>query len=171
MGAPKGNKNSTGRKPRYKKEYDEQARKLCLLGATDSELADFFSVTETTINNWKLRHSSFFESIRAGKVLADMEVANSTYNRALGYDYIEEQAHKLRNSTGHGQYTEKMEIVPVKRHMPADPKSQHLWLLNRRPDKWRDRKEHKVESTSVNHNVEVSAEEARDINKALEDEY
>jgi DNA-binding XRE family transcriptional regulator len=33
-----------------REEYDEQARKLCLLGATDAELADFFGVSEQTLN-------------------------------------------------------------------------------------------------------------------------
>jgi hypothetical protein len=31
-----------GRPTKYKEEYNEQAYKLCLLGATDKELADFF---------------------------------------------------------------------------------------------------------------------------------
>ena len=42
-----------GRPTKYKAEYAEQARKLCLLGATDMEMADFFEVSEFTINKWK----------------------------------------------------------------------------------------------------------------------
>ena len=57
-----------GRPTNYKKEYDEQAYKLCLLGATDKEMADFFNVKEQTINNWKKNHPSFFESIKRGKI-------------------------------------------------------------------------------------------------------
>lgn len=45
--------------------------KLCLLGATDKELGDFFNVTEQTINNWKKDFPSFFESIKRGKIDAD----------------------------------------------------------------------------------------------------
>lgn len=52
-------------------EFNEQARKLCLLGATDSELADFFGVCERTINNWKSEFPAFLQSIDAGKISAD----------------------------------------------------------------------------------------------------
>ena len=45
-------KNKGGRPPgtgKYKEEFDKQAYKLCLLGADDKRLADFFGVTETEI--------------------------------------------------------------------------------------------------------------------------
>ena len=45
-----------GRPTDYKKEYDEQAYKLTLLGAVDTELANFFNVAEATIHNWKINH-------------------------------------------------------------------------------------------------------------------
>lgn len=57
MSAPLGNdyatENEGGRPTKYKEEYTAQARKLCLLGHTDKDLADFFEVTFQTINNWK----------------------------------------------------------------------------------------------------------------------
>src|ERR1051325_6581857 len=76
-----------GRPTEYKPEYCVQVEKLCKLGATDKELADFFDVTEQTINNWKSEHDEFFESIKRGKVLADAEVANKLYHRAIGYSH------------------------------------------------------------------------------------
>ena len=45
-----------GRPTEYRPEYAEDTRKLCLLGFTDAQLADFFDVSEATINNWKLAH-------------------------------------------------------------------------------------------------------------------
>lgn len=44
---------AAGRPTDYREEYNEQAYKLCLLGATDAELGDFFNVTEQTINNFQ----------------------------------------------------------------------------------------------------------------------
>lgn len=41
-------KSKGGRPTRYKAEYAQQAYKLCLLGATDKELADFFHVSGQT---------------------------------------------------------------------------------------------------------------------------
>lgn len=52
------------RPTKYQEAYAEQARKLCLLGCTDAELADFFEVSEATINNWKLEYPEFLESIK-----------------------------------------------------------------------------------------------------------
>ncbi|MEI7564026.1 MAG: terminase, partial [bacterium] len=74
---------------KYKPEYDDQAFKLCLLGSTDAELANFFDVQESTINLWKKDQPTFMESLKAGKQVADYEVVKSLYKRARGYKYEE----------------------------------------------------------------------------------
>ena len=75
--------NKRGSPTKYKPEYAELGRKYCLLGATDENLAEFFDVTVTTINNWKIEHPEFFESIKKGKHEADALVAASLYQTAL----------------------------------------------------------------------------------------
>lgn len=112
----------------YKYEYDEQARKLCLLSATDAELADFFGVSESTINLWKLSHESFSESIRKGKIMADANISDRLYQRAMGYSHDEE---KIFNNQG-----EALRVETIK-HYPPDTSAIRLWLLNRRPKDWR----------------------------------
>ena len=42
-------KKKRGRKSEYRIEYADQALKLCLLGATDKELAEFFSVSDQLV--------------------------------------------------------------------------------------------------------------------------
>jgi len=72
-----------GRPTKYKKEYAEQARKLCgNFGATDKKLAEFFGVSEQTVNAWKKAQPEFLESLKA-KDVADDAVENSLYNTAL----------------------------------------------------------------------------------------
>jgi hypothetical protein len=71
-----------GRPTLYREEYTEQALKLCRLGATDRELADFFDVSEQTINAWKDAHPEFLESLKDGKAKADAEVADKLFRRA-----------------------------------------------------------------------------------------
>jgi hypothetical protein len=73
-----------GRPSSFKPEFIEQAAKLCRLGATDKEMADFFGVAESTFHKWKIDRPEFSESIKSGKVLSDAEVANSLYLRAVG---------------------------------------------------------------------------------------
>ena len=59
---------------------------MCLLGATDLQLADFFGICEKTLNNWKGQDPEFLQSVKAGKVEADAAVAASLYERAIGGD-------------------------------------------------------------------------------------
>jgi len=132
----RGGENMAGRPTNYKKEYDEQAYKLCLLGATDKEMADFFNVKEQTINNWKKNHPSFFESIKRGKIVADANVAKSLYHRALGYSHPED---KIFNDNGEPL------IVPTVKHYPPDPTAAIFWLKNRKPAEWRDKRDVQVE--------------------------
>ena len=128
--------NKGGRPTKYKEEYAEQAYKLCLLGATDKELADFFNVEEQTINNWKKdeegNETEFFESLKRGKHIADAEVANSLYQRAKGYEHPED---KIFNNDGEPL------IVPTTKHYPPDTGAAMAWLKNRQPDKWREKQE------------------------------
>lgn len=122
-----GEKNS-----KYKPEYDQQAYKLCLLGMTDKKLAEFFEVTEQTINNWKNDHPTFFESLKRGKALADADVAHSLYNRALGYEHEADDIKVVEGS---------IVITPTIKRYPPDATSAIFWLKNRQPEVWRDKPE------------------------------
>ena len=125
-----------GRPTKYNKKYDEQARKLCLLGYIDTQLADFFEVSEATIHVWKKAHPSFLESLKAGKVVADAEVAASLYERAVGYSHKET---KVFNNMGH------IVTHDVDRKYPPDPMAIKYWLNNRQHTAWRE----KVEATET----------------------
>jgi DNA-binding XRE family transcriptional regulator len=134
----------------YKAEYAEQARKLCLLGATDKELADFFEVSEQTVNAWKSAHAEFLESIKKGKSQADSEVADKLYRRACGYEHPEID---LRVVGG--------EIVetPITKIYAPDTVAAIFWLKNRQRGKWRDKIEQEVTGAdggpiSHNHTIE-----------------
>jgi len=133
-----------GRPTKYKNEYAQQAYKLCLLGATDKELADFFEVDEATINRWKQSEPEFCESIKKGKEIADAEVANKLYHRAIGYEHPEDKIF---------QYEGEPVVVPTVKHYPPDPTAAIFWLKNRQKDKWRDKQE--LEHTgSITHKLE-----------------
>lgn len=135
-----------GRPTKYREEYAEQATTLCLLGATDAILAEFFGVSEQTINNWKGKHPEFLEALKAGKLQADLEVANSLYQKAVGAEWVEEQAIKLKRvQYENGKRVleeERVEIVEVTRRAPPDTTAQIFWLKNRRPGEWRDKIDH-----------------------------
>lgn len=130
----------TGRPTDYQPEYAAQAEKLCLLGATDSEIADFFGISVRTIHRWKIEHEEFCHSIKSGKEKADERVERSLYQKATGYDYTEEQAIKIKVE----QHKEEVEVVQVTKHAPADTTAAIFWLKNRRKDSWRDKQDHTI---------------------------
>lgn len=121
-----------GRDSKYQPEFNEQARKLCLLGAVDDELADFFGVCVRTIQNWKSEFPAFLHSINEGKVSADAEVADSLYRRATGEHIVIEKLVKKGDD---------FEKVSLKQFIPGEVQAQRLWLLNRRKGNWRDKQE------------------------------
>jgi len=137
--------NEIGRPSAYRDEYVEQAAKLCALGATDDEMADFFGVHRATLYRWKLEHSDFCDAIRSAKEIADERVERSLYQKATGYDVTEEQAVKLKVE----QYEEKVEVVEIRKHIPADTTAAIFWLKNRRSQNWRDKTEHEHSAVGV----------------------
>lgn len=136
----KKDKKQPGRKSLYRDEYSNQVLKLSLLGATDKEIADFFGISEQTVNSWKKRYPEFLESIKKGKQIADSNVASKLYNRAIGYDF-EEKHYEIRKPENKDGQVSFIETKRIKKHMPADTTAAIFWLKNRQPDKWRDRKE------------------------------
>jgi len=125
------------RPTKYQDSYAAQALKLCRLGATDKELADFFEVNQDTINEWKKVHPEFSESLKAGKGIADAEVADRLFKRATGYEH---DAVKIVANANSGQE----HIVHYTERYPPDTTAAIFWLKNRRPDLWRDKTEQQL---------------------------
>ncbi|TGE04640.1 hypothetical protein [Hymenobacter fodinae] len=143
---PAKSKLKRGRPSLYLPEYAEQARKLCLLGLTNDELAEFFGVNVDTIHEWKKRHQDFSDAICAGKLKADADVAAKLHERAMGAEWVEDQAFKIKTVeyAGNGRKIserEEIQVVPVRRAAPPDTPALSLWLRNRQPAKWRDKPE------------------------------
>lgn len=125
-------KRPVGRPSKYKEEYVEQVYKLCLLGATDGELADFFVVNVDTIHEWKKIYKEFSDAIKRGKSLADANVASKLYHRATGYEH-EDVDIKM--------YEGGIIKTPLIKHYPPDTTAAIFWLKNRKPKEWRDKQE------------------------------
>lgn len=126
-----------GRPSKFREEFVTQAFKLCLLGARDKDIADFFEVDESTINNWKKDYPGFFESLKRGKGEADSDVAQKLFHRALGYEHREDKVFLHQG---------KPVIVPMVRHYAPDTTAAIFWLKNRQPHLWRDKQEVEMRS-------------------------
>ena len=117
----------------YKPEYSSLARKFCLLGVGRAELAQMFEVADSTIDKWIADFPEFSTAVKAGRAVADADVAERLYARALGYSH---PAVKIFQSGG-----EPLE-VPYTEHYPPDTQALLFWLRNRRRQDWREKVEH-----------------------------
>lgn len=121
-----------GRPSKYRPEFVEQAKKLCRLGATDLEIADFFGITVRTLFNWKNEHDDFFHAINESKTIPDERVERSLFHRAIGYEHDEVDIRVIDHQIVKTQ---------IRKYYPPDTTACIFWLKNRRPDLWRDKRE------------------------------
>lgn len=128
-----------GRPSKYDEKLNKRVEKFCKLGATDKELADFLEITESTLNEWKKKYTELSESIKRGKDLADMNVVNSLYKKAIGF---KKKAVKIFQAGGTAFEHE------YNQYFPPDVTAQIFWLKNRRKTVWADRQE-------INHNIKL----------------
>ena len=131
-----------GRPTKYKAEYAKQAAKLCAMGATDEELADFLEVNRSSIQRWRVSHPAFNKAMLDGKAQADDRVVRALYSKALGYEYQE----AVTTTDADGVVSE---IKTHSKHQASDNTAMIFWLKNRLPEKWRDRREFEVGGDSV----------------------
>lgn len=135
-----------GRPSAFRPEYVADAARLCLLGATDDELAEHYGVARSTVSLWKLKYPDFSDAIKEAKRPADATIAGALFGRAKGAEWVEQQAFKCRtvvygDNGKRVREEERVEVVEVVRRAPPDTTACIFWLKNRRPDLWRDRTE------------------------------
>lgn len=135
------------RPSKYDPKFDDMAYKLCLLGATDKDIADILEVNQDTVNEWKKVHPSFSESLKKGKAIADANVADRLYQRAMGFEHDSEEIKVV--SLG-GKEGSEIERVPIRKIYPPDPTAAIFWLKNRQPAQWRDKQEVEVKGLTIN---------------------
>lgn len=160
----------------YIPEYDDQAYRICLLGATNETLAEFFGVCPATLKKWMKKYPGFRESVRKGKLIADANVAGNLYKRAVGYNYQQVVLEPVEESITQGA-SEKV-ATTVATFLPEDiseaaklrsdgfritrittrevipsVRAQIFWLKNRQPKLWSDKQEidHKTDGEKMSH--------------------
>lgn len=126
------------RPSKYKAEFAKEAAKLCKLGATDAQLADFFEVSVSTINLWKVQYKEFSESVKVPKAEADEKVEQSLYRRAMGYEHDEVDIKVVAGA---------LIQTPIRRYYPPDSTAMIFWLKNRKPGEWRDKQDVELSGT------------------------
>ena len=105
-------------------------------GLTNSQIAKNMGVSERTLYGWLKRYKVLSDNLNSGKALADREIENSLYKRALGYEIQEE---KITIEELNGVVKKKKQII--KKHVPGNVTAQIFWLKNRKSKEWRNNEE------------------------------
>jgi hypothetical protein len=103
-----------------------------MAGFTDQRLAEWFQVSEKTINAWKLTHVEFASALCAGKAETDDLVERATVAHITGYHVDTEKA------TRNGK-------VIAREWVKGDANAGMKWLAARRPEVYREQRQVKHE--------------------------
>ena len=101
-------------------------------GLTDEQIANNIGIRRPTLYDWKKSHPDISDALKKGKEVVDREVESALLKRAKGYETVETTTVEDADGT-----TERT----VVKQIPPDTTAAIFWLKNRKPDKWRDRKE------------------------------
>ena len=114
-------------------------------GLTDEQIAENLDISVASFYNYKNEHLEFLESLKKGKEVADYEVENALFKKALGYNAKVKKAFKVKEILYENgkrlKETERIEYAEDEVHIPADTTAQIFWLKNRKPNTWRDKQE------------------------------
>ena len=110
-------------------------------GLTDEQIAHNCGIKRQTLYDWKNKYPDISDTLKKNKEIADYEVENALFKRALGYSYDEVTREKVKNPlTGEFIMTETKRVT---KEVQPDVGAIMAWLKNRKPDKWRDRPQDK----------------------------
>ena len=126
-------KGKVARQRAYRREFADQATKLCTLGATHEEVAAFFGVVRQTIYKWERTHPEFAQALAEGIKHAADRVEHSLFRCAVGYT---REVVKVFFPRGKSEPV----LVPYEEQVPPDARAALAWLKHRCPDAWRERR-------------------------------
>ncbi len=156
-----------GRKSAYEEKIKprlEEIKSWCLAGHIDKDMFKALGVSEATFYKHKAENREFSEALKVTKDIADLNVVNSLYKRALGYDYDEITRKPKVIKDEDGQSTGKTELAVVKtvsKQVLPDVTAQIFWLKNRTKE-WTDRKTDKEDSEQpAPTKIEIIVEDGR----------
>lgn len=108
-------------------------------GMIEEDIAKKLGVAYSTFRKYRDEQEALSAALKRGKEVADVEVENALFKRAIGYKYDEVTREAVTDpKTGK---TIMVETKRVTKEVQPDVTAQIFWLKNRRPDKWRDKQE------------------------------
>jgi hypothetical protein len=147
-------------KPVFNENFIQQVFYLCLLGATNRQIALALGVTDSSIQLWKEKHPEFLQAIKKGQMMADAKVAHSLYQSAVGYSHRETVVltNRVKEFDSKGkvkrEWTEPL-LVEVEKKYPPNVMAAIKWLSVRQPSVWNEKLEINGKFT-MDHKLDLS---------------
>lgn len=128
-----------GRKSKYDPNtFPELAEGYAREGMIDTEIAQMLGVSFQTFYEYQNLYPEFREAVLRGKQPVNMQVEKALLKRALGFE-VEEKHTTIR--IGEKGERDIREVKTVKKHFPPETNAAFKWLVNRDPERWRDKHE------------------------------
>lgn len=139
----------------FNEKMKERILKLTEEGKTLAEVAFYIGVSERALYNWARRYGDFKAALQESRAIADELVEASLFQRAVGYTHTETKAFF---------HQETMEVVTkkIKKHLPPDVGAGKFWLINRDPEKWK-------EKSHIEHAGSIDKVSDEDLDLAIEE--
>ena len=134
-GKKRGPKKGEGGRPTKKNFPMSQIETLYSLGLTDEKVGLVLDVSVETIRTWKMKDKNFLAALTKGKEEADNRVVRALYERACGFELIEDDIRVVDKS---------VEVTPILKKYPPDTNAIKFWLTNRQKQEWRDKQDIEV---------------------------
>jgi hypothetical protein len=135
---PEPAKRKRGRPSKFDERYVGIARKAARMGATNEDLAEYFAVNPSTIDDWIASRPEFSGAIKEGRSDANARVERALFERACGYEHDDIDIRTIAIGDGRSEIVQ----TPVRRYFAPDTTACIFWTKNRMPDRWRDKIQH-----------------------------
>nr|DAS87516.1 MAG TPA: terminase small subunit [Caudoviricetes sp.] len=113
-------------------------------GLTDEQIFKNLGISKDTFYKYKDKYTDFSDALKKGKEVADIEVENALFKRAIGYKY-KEVIKEVKEIDG----KKSTYVKEVIKEIPGDVGAQIFWLKNRKSSKWRDKQDMDIEDNNV----------------------
>lgn len=113
-------------------------------GLTDEQIMKNLGIAKATFYKYVNENSELSERLKKGKEVADIEVENALFKRAIGYRY-KEKIKEVKEIDG----KKTVFIKEVEKEIPGDVGAQIFWLKNRKSSKWKDKQDIDIEDNNV----------------------
>lgn len=125
-------------------------------GLKDTDIAEKMGISTATFYAWQKDHPEFSEALKEGKAPVDIELEDSAFNLARGLCTVTETVTEVRYE-GLDENGNPIEVGrTVKtfvKQVPPNATMQVFLLKNRRPDKYREKREEQIQVTQADYSL------------------